>query len=178
MSAFILIVSLATMTIGFPGVHALGIIQRAIYYGVLLVSALLLAIAATEQMIPGARRRVPVTIAVLFPLIAMMVVVPALFPVFEMQRFFEQGTSCLRIGLLCAISSSALTAIVIRRGFVTDWLSAAAIGGALSGLVGVSVLALHCPIQSAPHIMAWHVGVLVAAIAGGAFVGRVLSRSR
>ncbi len=176
MAGFIGLALIGVAPVGSAGFRALNGLQRIADYGTLLVAAWLLAAAIAEQMVPGARRRVPLALAVLFPLVAMAVLTPVLFPDFGMQRFVEMGVPCLRLGLLCAIPSGALTAIAMRQGFLTERRPAALAAAAMGGLVGVGVLALHCPVQNAPHILAWHAGVMVIAVLAGGAAGWVFTR--
>ena len=176
--AFLLIALAAALPVGYAGFDALSIAQKLVMYGSLLLSAGILGLAVIEQMVPGARRRVPVALAIAFPILAMAFIVPFLFPDFSTRNFVRQGVPCLRLGLLCAIPSGALAGLFLRRGFLTSPIAAAVAAGGLSGLVGLAVLALHCPIQNAAHVLAWHLGVVAVSVLGGGALGWAALRFR
>jgi hypothetical protein len=50
-------------------------------------------------------------------------------------------------------------------------------GGAFAGLTGVGVLALCCPILNTPHILVWHLGVVLVAMFAGGIAGLALTRA-
>jgi hypothetical protein len=163
---------------GFGGFAKLSAASAAIEYSVVGLLALVLSGAAIEAMIPGSRRTLPPVVGVLAAILLLSVTASLLFPDFVLRDFVRQGIPCLRLGVLCAIPAAGLTWVMMRRGFVVDTLSAAVAGGALSGLLGVGVLALHCPILNASHIIAWHVGVIAVTSVVGALLGWVLARYR
>ena len=175
---FILLAVLLALPAGLLGFSRATASEAAIEYAVLLLLALALAGAVVEQMIPGARRSVPPAAGVLLAILLLSLTATLLFPRSEPNDFVSQGVPCMRLGLLCAIPAACLTAFMMRRGFVTDTVSAAIAGGGLSGLAGAAVLALHCPIFDATHIIAWHAGVIAVTSLAGAFLGWVLARSR
>jgi hypothetical protein len=78
--------------------------------------------------------------------------------------------------VLSSIPAAGLTWLLMRRGFVTDPLAGAVAGGAFAGLLGMAVLALHCPIFSATHIIVWHAGVIVVTSVAGACIGWIQTR--
>ncbi len=177
LAAFVALAILGAWPFGYSGMHARSTGQMLAEYAAVFISAAALALAVVEQMIPGAKRRVPPALAVLFPVVALLVIVPSLFPFFGAESFVQRGIPCLRLGLICAIPSGGLTWLLMRRGYACGAMSAALCGGAFSGLVGVGALALHCPILNAAHILTWHVGVIAISIAAGALIG-ALARER
>jgi hypothetical protein len=56
-------------------------------------------------------------------------------------------------------------------------MQASMLAGLFAGLGGFAVLALHCPILTAPHVWAWHLGAMLIAGAGGAAAGVIVSRT-
>ena len=64
----------------------------------------------------------------------------------------------------------------MRRGYLTEPIRGAVAGGAFAGLVGLAVLSLHCPVSNAPHVLAWHLPVVLVGVAGGAISGWVAAR--
>lgn len=174
---FVLAMLLAAVS-GFAGFRARGPAQMIVEYSALLGSALLLSMECVRMMVPGSRIKIPVWISILFPLFAMSVVLPMVFPDRSIDNFVQHGIPCLQLGVLCAIPGGALTAFLLRRGYVADWLQAALTASAFSGLLGVGVLAIHCPILNAAHILTWHMGAFLASMAAGAIIGLATARSR
>jgi hypothetical protein len=175
--AFLILAILLTVPVGFYGFLKVTAWGAAVQYSVLLLLALVLAGSAVEQMIPGSRRIMPPTVTVVLAIVLLSVTAALLFPDFATHDFVHRGIPCLRYGVLCAIPAAGFTWLLMRRGFVIDSVRAAIAGGALSGLLGVGVLALHCPILNAAHIIAWHVGVLAVTSLFGAFLGWAISHS-
>jgi hypothetical protein len=175
---FILLAILLAMPGGFPGfVRGSGPVLS-VEYGVSLLLALALAGAVVERMIPGSRHTIPPAACVVLTIVLLSVTATLLFHDPKASDFVRQGIPCLRLGLLCAIPAACLTVAMVRRGFVTDTLSAGTSAGALSGLLGTAVLELHCPVFSATHIIAWHAGVIAVTSLAGALSGWVLARVR
>jgi hypothetical protein len=175
---FAVLAVLLTVPFGFGGFAKLNAASAAIEYSVVGLLALVLAGAAIEGMIPGSRRTLPPSAGVLIAILLLSVTAALLFPDFALHDFVHRGIPCLRLGILCAIPASGLIWAMMRRGFVMDTVSAVVAGGALSGLLGVGVLALHCPILNAAHIIAWHIGVIAVTAVFGALLGWIVARYR
>jgi hypothetical protein len=71
-----------------------------------------------------------------------------------------------------------LTWLWLRRGAAqSPKLMGATIGG-FAGLIGVTVLEVHCPNLNLYHILVWHLGVLLLSALGGlALAAAVMSRA-
>jgi len=163
---------------GLDGFAKLSAVQAAIEYSLVLLLVLVLAGSVVERMIPGSRRTVPPAVGVVLAILLLSVTASVLFPDFATPDFVRQGMPCLRLGVLCAIPAGGLTGVMMRRGFVVEPVAAALAGGGLAGLLGVGVLALHCPIFNAAHIIAWHVGTIVVTSVFGALIGGGRARIR
>ncbi len=83
---------------------------------------------------------------------------------------------CMKVGLLVAIVPWLFTVILLARGYPTAPVVTGGIGGMVAGLWAVSMLHLTCPVQTAPHLMLWHGGVLVVAALVGAATGHFALR--
>lgn len=173
---FVLLAIAGAAFVGFPGFRALSKTQMLVEYSAVLGSAAFLSACLVAQIIPGSRLRVPPLLAVLVPLVLLGLLIPLLFPQFTMNEYVRRGIPCLRLGTLCAAAGGVFAWAFLRLGFITDPMPAALTAAGISGLLGVGVLALHCPIQVAAHILVWHLGVIVVAIVGGALVGYAASR--
>ena len=168
---FALLAILFAAPFGFGGLAKMNAASAAIEYSVVGLLALVLAGAAVEGMIPGSRRTLPAAVAALIAILLLSVTASLLFPDFATRDFVRTGVPCFRLGVLCAIPAAGFIWAMMRRGFVVDTFPAVVAGGALAGLLGVGVLALHCPILNAAHIMAWHVGVIAVTSLLGALLG-------
>ncbi len=175
---FVILAALLAAPFGFYGFEKLSAGSAVTEYAVVLLLASVLAGGAVEQMIPGSRRVIQPVAGVLVAISLLSGSASLLFPDFSTHEFIRRGIPCLRLGMLCAMAAGVLVALAMRRGFVTDAVQAAITCGALSGLLGVGVLALHCPILNAAHIISWHVSVVAVTSVVGALVGGRLSRLR
>lgn len=171
LGVFVLLAVILAGAVGFSGFAKMGAAARWMDDSVLLLLALVLAGGVVEQMIPGSRRTMRPVWGIVIAIVLLSLTALVLFPDFNTTRFVPAGIVCLRYGLLSSIPAAGLTWILMRRGFVTDPLAGAVSGGAFSGLLGAAVLALHCPIFSAPHIVVWHAGVIVVTSVAGACIG-------
>jgi hypothetical protein len=85
---------------------------------------------------------------------------------------------CLVMGTAVALVPAALTVGVIRAGHAVRPRLAGLVLGALSGLVGLTALHLHCPDVRFVHTGPAHVGVVAALAILGALAGASLLRRR
>jgi hypothetical protein len=160
--------------LGFPGFLAMSTADRVADYTTILLLAAVLSGGLAEQTIPGSRRAIHPGAAVLAAILLLSLTAALRFPEFAMNNFVVRGIPCLRAGLICAIPGGILAWAAMRRGFVTNPAPAGIAGGAFAGLVGVAVLALHCPIFNAGHIIAWHLGALAIASLTGGILARAI----
>ncbi len=169
---------LLTIPVGFKGFAKLSLAGAIGQYSVVLLLALVMAGGVVAQMIPGSRQVLSPVAAIILAILLLSLTAALLFPDFGTDRFAARGYPCLRLGVLCAIPAAGAVWAVMRRGFVTDSVSAAMAGGGLAGLLGIGVLTLHCPIFSAAHIIGWHVAVIAVTTVTGGFMGALVSRWR
>ena len=164
------------LPIGLKGFHAMTTAQRLTDYFVILFSALILAVALTGEIIPGARRHLSSVFTVAAVFAVTIIVTALLFPYYSTNQFVRKGVPCLTIGTLCAIPADAIAWRVTRLGVLTDRVQGILTAAMLSGMVGVFALALHCPILNAAHILTWHLGVPALTLAVGTLVARNVER--
>jgi hypothetical protein len=172
LAGFVCLGVLCAIPIGLKGFHAMTTAQRLVDYCAILLGAWALARIITAEMIPGARRSVPPAVSITAAFAMTIGVTVLLFPDYSMIRFVRSGIPCLVIGTVCAIPAGFLVWRVIRLGMMTETMPLALASAVLSGLTGVFVLALHCPILNAAHILTWHVGVPALALGIGAGLAR------
>ena len=145
--------------------------QIVVYDGVLLLFAALFSRATIERMIPGAKRVVPSVVLAVSALVVLGMLVTFLFADRSMDNFVSHGIPCLRLGVISALLSGFLGWRLLRRGCLVSPRETVTLYGFLTGLVGVSVLALHCPILNSLHVLVWHLGAMVIAGLAGFFLG-------
>jgi hypothetical protein len=177
-------VFLAGLAISFLAVAVVGSIQLHAYgWNVLSVSAKIvvfaslalgagaLALSMAWQMRPGSKYSVSPN---LLPAGALLLVAVAMMTVFcsrQEKAFVSSGLRCLSSGLKYAIPGAVLTWLWLRRGAAqSPKLMGATIGG-FAGLIGVTVLEVHCPNLNLYHILVWHLGVLLLSALGGLALG-------
>jgi hypothetical protein len=139
---------------------------------VLIAGAALLSLSLAWQMTPGSLQRIPANRAMWILSVSFLVVVAILFPWHTPEGFFRLGWRCLKMGLLMAVPAAALFGILLRRGAA---LSPGALGGtlgAISGLLGITVLQFQCDTQDAIHLLVWHGAVVVISASIGFLIGR------
>lgn len=71
------------------------------------------------------------------------------------------GWICLVCGLGFFLPAALVYWLLLRRGAFLSLRLAGATLGLLSGLTGTTVLEIHCPLQTALHVVTWHLGVPV-----------------
>jgi hypothetical protein len=177
LALFILFSLVATIPFGYYGFHVLNAYQRVAYYSVIMLYAIWFSVETVKQMIPGSKRRTSPHLLTVAALISLAILAAALFHNFDLQRFVDLGIPCLRLGSICALLSGGLFWLVLRKGFFTSPLATGITAGFFAGLTGVAVLALHCPILNAPHVIVWHLGAMIVGGVGGALAGGLPRRN-
>jgi hypothetical protein len=161
--------------LGLYGVAALGPVPFAIIFAVVVAAVCIAAIATVREMIPASGRRMAGA-ALLAAIAGLLAIFALLFHDYGMQKFVPQGVACLTAGLSFAIPAALVVCLFLRRGFVMSLTATGLAAGTLAGLAGIGVLELHCPILKAPHVMVWHVGVVVLSAAVGWGIGKFLAK--
>jgi hypothetical protein len=182
-AGFICLGVLCAIPIGLKGYHAMRTAQKLADYAVILFCALILALVLTGEIIPGSRKRLSPALAPVALFAMMIAVTTLLFPDYSTAQFIRRGIPCLAIGTVCEIAAAVLVWRVVCLGMLTDRLAGILTATMLSGMLGVFVLALHCPILNAAHILSWHLTVPALGLAGGTLLAnrierRIISGSR
>ncbi len=173
---FVVFSLIATVPFGFDALHELTWAQKSIYYGGISACAISFALVTVEQMVPGSRRRLSAAFVSGASLLLIAGLAVFLFPNFDLSDFVSEGIPCLRLGTACAAISGGLGYLLLRKGFFITAVKAGATAGFFAGLAGIAVLALHCPIENAAHILVWHLGAMLTAGTLGAIAGYAGSR--
>lgn len=170
---------LGALRAGFQGFEALSALSRLVIFGVLMALLVVTARGVVNEWTPGSRRSLSPAAALALICVALLVVFAALFHDYRSERFFSAGLVCLLTGLLHAIPAGFLTWWLLRRGYAVNATSAGLLAGILGGLVGVTMLELHCPNFEAPHLLLWHTLVVPVSGAVGLLAGLLIrERSR
>lgn len=167
---FGIVVAGGAMLYGVAGWLALSPIERVAVFVVLASMACLLAFSVIRQVVPGSRLLAPPNLQVAGVLAIVAGTIAVLFRPHPEATFVATGLVCLRIGVECAVPCALLSWFVLRRGAMLTPLATGATAGALAGLSGLTVLEILCPNLNEFHILVWHLGAVLASIAGGILI--------
>ena len=139
---------------GFYGIEKMDLLERALIFSALAVSAWIAGIGFVKEMVPGSRRRVSpgALLAIVGGLL--LGVFAILFRNYQTSDFFSAGIACLLTGLLFAVPTALLAWLFLRRGFAVNPVSAGAVAGTLGGTGG-----------------SWDAGAALPELSGGARPG-------
>lgn len=165
---------LGALRAGFQGFEALDVSARLVIFGTLAALAVIVARQVVAAWIPGSRRGPSAAALLVLACCALLVVFAALFHDYHLQHFLSAGIACLLTGVLHAIPAGLLAWWLLRRGYAVNYISAGLLAGMFGGLVGVSMLELHCPNFEAAHLLLWHTLVVPLSAAAGALAGFLL----
>src|SRR5258708_7213547 len=164
---FISIVALGAYRMGAFAMAVMSPLQAGAILGALAASAGLLAYSLVQQMVPGSRHHIPPRWLAAGIVISLMVAIAALFQFQHDRNFWANGWACLRAGTPIGIIAALPIWLVLRRGAIFSPGMTGAATGLFAGLVGTSVLEIHCPNVDAWHILVAHLGVsILCALAG------------
>jgi hypothetical protein len=173
-NSFGIFIALALIVASVVKLYAIAVLsdgQMIVYYGVLLLFGALFSRAVIERMIPGEKRLVSSAVLSIAALVVLGVLVAALFIDRSTENFVSHGIPCLRLGVISALISGFVGWRLLQRGCLVSPRETITLYGFFAGLVGVSVLALHCPILNSLHVLVWHLGAMVIAGLAGFFLG-------
>ena len=176
---FLVIVGIGIDYLGAFGWADLTGFQRTVIFSSLAASAALLAFSTVRQMQPGSRNFFSPALLPVAVIVLLSLAVASVFQYESDPHFVRVGMGCLEAGIPFAIPSGLLFWFILTRGAVLHRYVAGGTAGMLAGLIGTSVLEVHCPIFDIGHILVWHVGVCVAGSLAGllaAYVGDVIRR--
>ncbi len=167
-------VSIAALAVYRMGAHAIAVmtpLQTVAILGALLVSTGLLTDSLGQQMVPGSRHRIPPALLPLGIAISLTIVVAVLFRFQQELNLWGNAWACLRVGTPIAVLAAIPFWLMLRRGAVLSPGMTGAAAGLLAGLVGTSVLEIHCPNLDAWHILISHLGVAMVCALAGLIIG-------
>lgn len=171
-------VALCVAVTGMLGGHALAAMslrQLAGSAAILGGGVALLALFIGRQIIPASRQPAAPWLVGAIVFAGLVCGIAVLFPWSGTSDLSSAGLRCSMRGLMIAIFSGGLACWTIRRGVALQADLLGAMIGSLAGLAGVAVLQFNCPILEAPHILVWHVGIVIVAATVGLLLGRLWS---
>jgi hypothetical protein len=175
-TAFLICAIGAAAWLGLGGLAKMNAFQWMGIAAVLALGVALMAISLAWQITPGSLHRISARGAVSILLAGFIVGIIFLFPWHTPEAFLARGWPCLRAGLLMALPAALLFWLLVRRGAPLEMNTLGGTLGAISGLLGVSVLQFHCDRQETEHLLFWHGGVLVVATAAGWLIASAAGR--
>ena len=167
-------VSIAALAIYRMGAHAIPVmtpLQTVTILGALAISTALLTYSLVQQMVPASRHRIPPRLLPAVITISLTIAIAVLFQFKHEQSFWAGNWACLRAGTPIAILAAIPFWLTLRRGAVLSLGMTGAATGLLAGLVGTSVLEIHCPNLDAWHILISHLGVAMLCALAGLVIG-------
>jgi hypothetical protein len=173
-----LVVAAAIGRLGSAGWNSSSGFQSFVVLGLLALSMCLLAHLLSTQMMPGSKRPFSPVLLMGLPVVALGVATPILFPTEAIPEFLSVGFRCWRAGVACAASTAPMFWLVLRRGFALAPVQHGATAGLLAGLTGVTILTIECSYLDRLHLIVWHLGAGLTAMAIGACIGCVARARR
>ena len=168
---FVSIVALFVYPMGALAIAVMTPLETVAILTALAVSTGLLAYSLAHQMIPGSRHRIsprllPVGIGVL-----LTIVIAVLFQFQHEQNFWGHAWPCIRVGTPIGVLAAVPFWLILRRGAILSPSMTGATTGLLAGLVGTSVLEIHCPNLDAWHLLISHLGIAMLCALAGLIIG-------
>jgi hypothetical protein len=173
---FISIVALGVYRMGAFAIAVMTPLQTAAILSTLAIGTGLLCYSLVHQMVPGSRHRISPRLLPVVVTISLMVAMAVLFQFQHERDFWGNAWACIRAGTTIGFLAAVPFSLVLRRGAILSPGMTGAATGLLAGLVGTSVLEIHCPNLDAWHILVSHAGVAILCAIGGFVIGLAAER--
>jgi len=170
----VIFVSVAALGVYRMGAFAIAVMtpmQTAAIFSALAVSTGLLAYSLVQQMVPGSRHRIPPRLLPIAITISLTIAMAVLFQFQHERHFWANAWACIRAGTPFGALAAVPFWLMLRRGAILSPGMTGAATGLLAGLVGTSVLEIHCPNLDAWHILVSHLGVAILFALAGLVIG-------
>jgi hypothetical protein len=168
---FASIVAIGVYRMGAFAIAVMTPLQTATMLGAVAVNIGLLAYSLVNQMIPGSRHRIPPRLLPVAITISLTIAMAVLFQFQHERNFWASAWACIRAGTPFGVLAAVPFWLVLRRGAILSPGMTGAATGLLAGLVGTSVLEIHCPNLDAWHILVSHLGVAILCALAGLAIG-------
>jgi hypothetical protein len=170
-TALVALVLLIAHRLGAFGIGDMSALQRFGVFGVITIGAGLLVHSVLRQIVPGSRHLISPRLLPAAVVVSLALVSSALFQFQLEPEFWKRGWVCLGLGLPVGALAAVPLWMVQRRSAVLYPAMTGATTGLIAGLVGTSVLEIHCPNLDAWHKVVWHLGVAVVGSVAGLGLG-------
>jgi hypothetical protein len=168
---FVFTVALGAYRMGAFAMAVMSPLQTTAVLSALAISSGLLAYSLVHQMVPGSRHRIPPRLLPVGITVLLTIGIVVLFKFQHERNFWGNAWACVRAGTPIGALSAVPFWLTLRRGAIISPAMSGATTGLLAGLVGTSVLEIHCPNLDAWHILISHLGVAVLCGLAGLVVG-------
>jgi hypothetical protein len=168
---FASIVALGVYRMGAFAIRVMTPLQTAAILSALAISTGLLAYSLVHQMVPGSRHRIPPTLLPVVITISLTIAIAVLFQFQHERNFWRNAWGCIRAGTPIGALAAVPFWLVLRRGAILSPGMTGAVTGLFAGLVGTTVLEIHCPNLNGWHILVSHLGVAILCALAGLVIG-------
>jgi hypothetical protein len=168
---FLSIVALGVYRMGAYAIAVMTPLQTAAILSALAISTGLLAYSLVHQMVPGSRHRIPPRLLTVAIIISLTIAIIVLFQFQHERNFWGKAWGCIRAGTPIGALAAVPFWMVLRRGAILSPGMTGAATGLFAGLVGTSVLEIHCPNLNGWHILVSHLGVAILCALAGLVIG-------
>jgi hypothetical protein len=124
-----------------------------------------------QQMIPGSPHRISPRLLPIAITISLTIVIATLFQFQHERNFWASAWACIRAGIPIGAVAALPFWLLLRRGAILSHILTGTATGLFAGLVGTSVLEIHCPNLGAWHILVSHLGVAILYALAGLVIG-------
>jgi hypothetical protein len=128
-------------------------------------------------MIPGSRQLLSLPALAGLTLIGVSGIFAALFPWKAQPGFVSEGWPCAALEMTIVVPSALIFLAIARRGVLLVSSAAGAVITGLSVFLALIPLQTQCMFLEAPHLIVWHGGTAVLAVALGALTPRFLHQN-
>jgi hypothetical protein len=170
-SIFVFLVALGVYRMGAFAIAVMTPLQTAAILTALAISTGSLAYSLVHQMVPGSRHRIPPTLLPVAVMISLAISIAVLFQFQQERNFWGNAWGCIRAGTPIGALAAVPFWMVLRRGAILSPGLTGAATGLFAGLVGTSVLEIHCPNLNGWHILVSHLGVAILCALAGLVIG-------
>jgi len=161
------VVGIAVLRIGAFALVAMSPFQTAAVLCALAGAAVLLADSVVRQMVPGSKHHVEPKILPFLILASLLILILLLFQFHHERHFWRNAWRCMQPGASIGMVAAVPFWYLLRQGAVLSPRVTGVSTGVLAGLVGASVLEIHCANLSAAHIVVSHLGLpLLGSVVG------------
>jgi hypothetical protein len=168
---FVSIVALGVYRMEAFAIAVMTPLQTSAILTALAISTGLLVYSLVQQMVPGSRHRIPPKLLPVAIAIALTIAMAVLFQFQHERNFWASAWACIRAGTPYGVVAAVPFWLMLRRGAILSPGMTGAATGLLAGLVGTSVLEIHCPNLDAWHILVSHLGVAILCALAGLIIG-------